>query len=119
MFSDKYVMVGNEVSSWFCIKSRVKQGCDLSPFIWIVLMDFVLRSTGKATGHHGIKWAGKTLLDLNYTDDLSILDESLSKMNELLEVLRVQNARIGLKVNVKKTKSLRIGISENEKSDLG
>ena len=42
------VKVGNEASNWFCIKSGVKQGCVLSPFIWIILMDFVLRSTGKA-----------------------------------------------------------------------
>ena len=45
-------------------------------------MDFVLRSTGKAIGDHGIKWGGKTLLDLDYADGLSILDESVSKMNE-------------------------------------
>ena len=44
------VKTGNVVSSWFCIKSGVKQGCVLSPFIWIILMDFVLRSTGKAIG---------------------------------------------------------------------
>ena len=81
-------------------------------------MDFVLRSTGKAIGGHGIKWRGKTLLDLDYADDLSILDESVSKMNEFLEVLRVQGARIG-KTNVKKTKSLRLGISEDEKVTLG
>ena len=103
------VKVGNEVSNWFCIKSGVKQGCVLSPFIWIILMDLVLRSTGKAIGDHGIKWGGKTLLDLDYADDLSILDESVSKMNEFLEVLRDQGAKIGLKINVKKTKSLRLG----------
>ena len=40
-------------------------------------------------------------------------------MNELLEVLRVQGARMGLKINVKKTKSLRLGISEDEKVTLG
>jgi len=48
------------------------------------LIDFVLRKTGKTTGDHGIKWGGKTLLDLDYGDDLSILDESVSKMNKLL-----------------------------------
>ena len=53
-------------------------------------MDFVLRSTGKAIGDHGIKWGGKTLLDSDYADDLSISDESVSEMNKLLEVLRVQ-----------------------------
>ena len=47
-------------------------------------MDFVLRSTGKAIGDHGLKWRGKTPLDLDYSDDLSILDESVSKMNEFL-----------------------------------
>ena len=95
------VKVGNEISNWFCIESGAKQVFVLSPFIWIILMDFVLRSTGKAIGDHGIKWEGKTLLDLDYADDLSILDESVSKMNEVLEVLRVQGAKIGLKNNIK------------------
>ena len=113
------VKVGNEISYWFCIKSGDKQGCVLSPFIRIILMDFVLRSTGKAIGDHEIKWGGKTLMDLDYADDLSILDESASKMSEFLEVLRVQGARIGLKINVKKTKSLRLGIRKHEKVTLG
>ena len=39
-----------------------------------------LGSTGKAIGDHGIQWGRKTLLDIDYTDDLSILDESVSKM---------------------------------------
>ena len=82
-------------------------------------MDFVLRSIGKAMGDHRIKWGGKTLLELDYTDDLSILDESVSKMNELSEILRVQGAKVSLKINVKKTKSLRIGICEDEKVTLG
>ena len=56
---------------------------------------------------------------MDYADDLSILDESVSKMNELLEVFRVQGARIGLKINFKKTKSLRLGVSEDEKVTLG
>ena len=46
----------NEVSSWFFIKSGVKQGCVMSPFIWIILLDFVLKSTGKAMGDCRIKW---------------------------------------------------------------
>ena len=58
-------------------------------------------------------------LCLDYADGLSILDESASKMNEVLEVLRVQGAIIGLKINVKKTMSLRIAISEDEKVTLG
>ena len=60
-----------------------------------------LKEYKKVIGDHRIKWGGKMLLDLDYADDLSILDESVSKMNEFLEVLRVQGAKIGLKINVK------------------
>ena len=108
------VKIKNEVSSWFRIKSGVKQGFAPSPFMWIIFMDFVLRKTGKAMGYHRIKCRGNTFLDLDYADDLRILDENLRKMNKVLEVLQVQGARIGLKINVKKTKSLRLGISEDE-----
>ena len=83
------------------------------------MLDFISRSTGKAIGDYGIKWEGKCLLDLDYADDLSILDETVFKMNEILEVLRFQGARIGLKIKVKKTKSLRLGISEDKKVTLG
>ena len=68
---------------------------------------------------HRIKCGGKTLLDLDYTDDLSILDESLIKMNEFLEVLRLQGARRGLKINDEETKSLRLRIIEDEKVTSG
>jgi hypothetical protein len=61
----------------------------------------------------------ESLLDLDCADDLSILDESVSKMNEVLEVLRVQGVKIGLKINVKKTMSLWLGISEDKKVTLG
>ena len=46
-------------------------------------MDFVLSSRGKAMEDLEIKRVEKTLLDLDYADDLSILDESVGKINEL------------------------------------
>ena len=55
----------------------------------------------------------------DYADDLSILLESVSKMNELSEVLRVQGATTDSKTDFKKTKSLRLGKSEDEKVTLG
>ena len=108
------VKVGNEVSTWFRIISGVKLCCLLSPFIGTILMDFFLRSTGKVLGDHRTKCGGKTLPDLDCADGITILDESVSKMNGFLEVLLVQGARIGLKINIKKIKSLRLGISEDE-----
>ena len=55
------VKVRNEVSSRFRTKSEVKQDCLLSLFIWIIFMNFALRSTGKARGEHALKWGGKIL----------------------------------------------------------
>ncbi|XP_065561191.1 LOW QUALITY PROTEIN: probable chitinase 10 [Artemia franciscana] len=84
----------NKLTVWFHIKSGVKQGRVLSPFIWIILMDFVIKNTGKAMGEHGIKWGGNTFMDLDYADDLRILDEkmyeraiSLKEKNPDLKVL--------------------------------
>jgi len=87
------VKVENEISGWFRIKSRVKKGHFISPFMVIILMEFVLSSTAKTVGEHGIKWRSKTLLDLHHVDDLSFLDENVCKINELSEVLQLQGAR--------------------------
>ena len=59
------------------------------------------RSRGKAEGDHGINWVEKNSPGLG--------------LIELLEILRDQGARLGLKINVKRTKSRRLGISEIEK----
>ena len=66
-----------------------------------------------AVGGHESDWGNKTFPD-SEADHLSNLDESMSKMNELLELLWVQGACIDLKINVKKTKSIRIGMSKYE-----
>ena len=58
-------------------------------------MDFDLWSKGNPMGEHRIKQGEKTFLNLDYADDLSILDESVSKINELFDVLRVLDARHG------------------------
>ena len=87
------VMVGNEVRSCFCIKSGVKQECVVSSFIWIILMDFVLRSTGKAMIDHGIKW-GKNFPGLRLCWWFKHPRWKFEQNVLTLEVLRVQGARI-------------------------
>jgi len=58
-------------------------------YIFIILMEFILRNTTKAMEEHGIKWGSKTYLYLDYADDLSILDENASIMKEFSEVSRI------------------------------
>ena len=79
------VKIGNEVSSWFCITSGV-----LSPYHMDYFGGLHLQENRKDNEKdNGIKLGGKNLLDSDYADGLSILDESVNKMNELLEFLRV------------------------------
>ena len=53
----------------------------------VISMDFVLNSTGKAMWEYGIKWGRNTFLKLDYVDDLIILDENVSKIKWLIEIL--------------------------------
>ena len=48
------VKVGNEVSSWFWIEFEAEQGCVLSPFVWMILIDLILKKTPKALGEHRV-----------------------------------------------------------------
>ena len=65
-------------------------------------------------GEHKINRGSKTLLDLDYADDLIIFDENASRTSELSEVVRVQGTKTRLQIYVKKTNSLGIGMSEGE-----
>ena len=78
-----------------------------------------LKEHKKGQGRPRNQMGKKTLLDLDYADDLSILDESVRKINEILEVMQVKSARIGLKINIQKSKSLWQGISEDETVTFG
>ena len=62
------------------------------------MMDFVLSSTTKALQERGMKWGSRNVLELEYADDVSVLDEHISKMNSFLAVLRVQGGIIVLKM---------------------
>ena len=83
------------------------------------MLDFVLRSRKKALGELGIKWESKTLLDFDHDEGLGVQEENIRKRNGFLKVLRVQGARISLKVNAEKAESLLLGVSENEEVMLG
>ena len=72
----------------FLLNQAVKQGCVLSPFILIILMGLCLNAQEMQCETLELNWEEKLVLNLDYADDLSILDESGSKMNEFLEVCK-------------------------------
>ena len=97
-------------SEFFDIRSGVRQGCILSPFLFIILVDFMMRKATK-DDTHGIKWSTHSKLsDLDFADDIALIDTSIPSMQELTNnVISVGN-QIGLRINVDKTEYMLVNI---------
>ena len=87
---------------WFRIESGVRQGCVMSGFLFLLVIDWTMAVTTKT--RHGINWGRfKVIEDLDYADDLALLSATTKqlqlKTNELVRV----SAKAGLQVNIKKS----------------
>ena len=97
------VLHEEDVTEPFDMKTGVRQGCLLSPVFFLVALDWVTRQST------GIQFTLlQKLEDLEFADDLVLLSHRVSQMRQKLEALQEQAAKIGLKVNVSKTKETRI-----------
>ena len=108
------VICGNELTETFQVKTGVKQGCILSPFLFILGINWVMN---KATmvGSHGLRWTlASTLEDLDFADDIVLLSKRQS--DSQIKTSRMASAAksIGLKVNAKKTKLLRVNANNQQ-----
>jgi hypothetical protein len=92
------------------VKSGVRQGCLLSPFIFLSIKSEVMR---KITGNHrrGITWSLQDCLeDLEYADNVCPISQSNRDMEDKLLHVREEAEKGGMCINVQKTKELRVGI---------
>ena len=97
------VMVNGEFSKLFYITKGVLQGDTLAPFLFIIVLDYVLKVT--ELGNFGIQThAGKTLHDLDFADDIVLLDSDSERANEHITCLKENAGYVGLNINFKKTK---------------
>jgi hypothetical protein len=100
------------------VMSGVKQGCILSPTIFLLVLDKVMR---KAIGgkRRGINWGiTEQLEDLDFADDTCLLSHTFSKIETKLKDLKNKGKAVGLKINCKKTKSLIINTRIDKKIEL-
>nr|KAG5707615.1 hypothetical protein BaRGS_030997 [Batillaria attramentaria] len=89
------------------ISSGVRQGCLLSPLLFLVELDWVTR-TAYASSKKGIQWTLMTKLeDLEFADDLALLSHRLQDMQDKVTALETTAQRVGLKISQEKTKLLR------------
>ena len=113
MYNDaKYhVRFAGDESNSFEINRGVRQGCVLSPMLFLIVLDSVMNEVNSATTD-GIQWTINTRLnDLDYADDIVLLSHTYNGIEEKLRKLDEIANRAGLKINVNKTKTMRINVS--------
>ena len=86
------------------IGKGVRQGCILSPFLFNLYADFIRRNTGLEEAQGGIKIAGRNTNNLIYADDTTLMAESEEKLKSLLMKVKEESEKVGLKLNIQKTK---------------
>ena len=97
-----------EESEWFSVKTGVKQGCSMSAFLFLLVLDFVMRKTTKDK-HTGLRWKLIIKLeDLDFADDIALLSPTQQMMQRKTCKLQEQAARAELRVSNKKSKVMRI-----------
>ena len=101
------VIHDSRLSEQFAVTTGVRQGCLLSPLLFLIVLDWITR-TAYASSGKGIQWTLMTKLeDLDFADDLALLSHRLQDMQVKVDALREASQRVGLKINSGKTKVLR------------
>lgn len=101
--SECAVIDGSGVYDWFKIKTGVKQGCCMSGFLFLLVVDWVMRKTTKH-GNTGIRWKFNNFLeDLDFADDLALIASSGRHIQTKISNLGRYAKMTGLRINTAKT----------------
>ena len=98
-----------DLSSWFQIGKGVSQGCILSPCLFNLYAEYIMRNVGLEEAQAGIKIARRNMNNLRYADDTTLMAESEEELKSLLMKVKVESEKVGLKLNIQKTKIMSCG----------
>ena len=98
------VRTGHGTTDWFQIRKGVCQGCILSPCLFNLYAEYIMRNAGLEEAQAGIKIAGRNINNLRYADDTTLITESEEELKSLLMKVKVESETVGLKLNIQKTK---------------
>ena len=98
------VRTGHGKTDWFQIGKGVHQGCILSPCLFNLYAEYIMRNAGLEEAQAGIKIAGRNFNNLRYADDTTLMVESEEELKTLLVKVKEESEKVGLKLNIQKTK---------------
>ena len=97
------VRTGHGTTDWFQIGKGVRQGCILLPCLFNLYAEYIMRNAGLEEAQAGIKIARRNINNLRYADDTTHMAES-SELKSLLVKVKEESEKVGLKLNILKTK---------------
>ena len=103
------VRSGHGTTDWFQIAKGVRQGCILSPCLFNLYAEYIMRNAGLNEAQAGIKIAGRNINNLRYADDTILMVESKEELKSLLMKVKEESEKVGLKLNIQKTKIMASG----------
>ena len=97
------VRTGHGTTDWFQIGKGVHQGCILSPCLFNLYAEFIMRNAGLKEAQAGNKIAGRNINNLRYADDTTLMAESEEELKSLLMKVKEESEKVGFKLNIQKT----------------
>ena len=105
----KQVRTGHGTTDWFKTGKEVHQGCILSPCLFNLYAEYIMRNAGLDEAQAGIKFARRNINNLRYADDPTLMAESKEELKSLLMKVKEESEKAGLKLNIQKTKIVASG----------
>ena len=96
-------------TDWFQIEKGVRQGCILSPCLFNLYAEYIMRNAGLNEAQAGIKVAGRNINNLRYVDDTTLMAESEEELESLLMTVKEESEKAGLKLSIQRTKIMASG----------
>ncbi len=112
------VIHGGQLTDSFQVRTGVRQGCLLSPILFLLVIDWIMKTITRES-RNGIQWTlWKQLEDLDFADDLALLSHNHQQMQDKTNMLAAKSTQLGLSIHKDKTKILRINSTSIEQITL-
>ena len=103
------VRTGHGTRDWFQIGKGVCQGCILSPCLFNLYAEYIMRNAWLDEAQAGIKIAGRNINNFRYADDTTLMAEREEELKSLLIKVKEESEKVALKLNIQKTKIMTSG----------